>query len=71
MVFDKICTPNMYSRTSKLFYERNGNFYICEHYDNLSPIKTGSTVLYLQCLQKSSFLAHITGNSSEIIHFET
>ena len=61
MVFDKICTPNMYSWKSKLFSERNGHFYICERYDNLGPIKT---VLYLQCLQKSSFLAHITGNSS-------
>ena len=58
MVFDKICTPNMYSRKSTLFYERNGNFYICERYDNLSPIKQDQ-LYYIYNVYKNQVFLHI------------
>ena len=38
LVSDKICTPNKTSRNSKLFYERKGKFYSCDHYENFSPL---------------------------------
>ena len=44
-------TPNKTSRDSKLFYERKGKFYSCDHYENLSPLNNGINFIIVNFVQ--------------------